>query len=258
MPYRSEDDLQHALANVAVVLVEPKFPENIGAAARVATNCGITRLLVVRRVKPDREKMLRMATHKAAGLIERMELCADLETALADFAVVIGTTARQGHLRRPPNHPRVTMAKVAPLLAKNRTALLFGPEDRGLSNDDLKFCRFTSTIPTADFASLNLAQAVGIHCYELYNELLFGPAGAVAATHAAKQATTGEMEGMYGHMEEVLRRIEFLKTTNHEQDDYWLNSIRKVLGRVGLQGREVKIIRGFCRQFLWYERQHRR
>jgi tRNA/rRNA methyltransferase len=147
---------------------------------------------------------------------------------------------------------------VAPLvLAANRTALLFGPEDRGLTNDDLKFCRFTSTIPTADFASLNLAQAVGIHCYELYNELLFGPAGATAA-FAPKQATTVEMEGMYGHMEEVLRQIEFLKTTNHERDDYWLDTIRAVVGRLGLQAREVKIIRGFCQQFLWYDRQRNR
>ena len=171
MPHLIDNDLQQALANVAVVLVEPKFPENIGAAARVAMNCGITRLLVVRSVAPDREKMLKMATHKAAELINRMELYADLETALADFAVVVGTTARQGSSRHPPNHPRVTMGKVVPLLAKNHTALLFGPEDRGLTNDDLKFCRFTSTIPTADFSSLNLAQAVGIHCYELYNEL---------------------------------------------------------------------------------------
>lgn len=254
MPNLIDNDLQQALANVAVVLVEPKFPENIGAAARVAMNCGITRLLVVRSEAPDREKMLKMATHKAAELINRMELYADLENALADFAVVVGTTARQGSSRHPPNHPRVTMGKVVPLLAKNHTALLFGPEDRGLTNDDLKFCRFTSTIPTADFSSLNLAQAVGIHCYELYNELLFGAAGATSLV--PEQATTEEMEGMYGHMEEVLRKIEFLKTTNHEQDDFWLNSIRKVLGRVGLQSREIKIIRGFCQQFLWYA-QHR-
>jgi tRNA/rRNA methyltransferase len=253
MPQITENELQAALANVAVVLVEPKYPENIGAAARVAMNCGINRLIVVRQEAPDREKMLKMATHKAAELIERLELFDNLEAALADFAVVVGTTARQGRQRRPPNTPRVTMGKIVPLLAENRAALLFGPEHRGLTNDDLKFCRFTSTIPTADFASLNLAQAVGIHCYELYHELLYGQAGVTA--FAPKQATTFELEGMYGHMEEVLRKIEFLKNTNHDQDDYWLNTIRKFLGRLGLQSREVKIIRGFCRQFLWYDQQ---
>ncbi|HSH14302.1 MAG TPA: RNA methyltransferase [Desulfurivibrionaceae bacterium] len=247
----SENELTQALANVAIVLVEPKYPENVGAAARVAMNCGITRLIVVRNEAPDREKMLKMATHKAAELIDRLELYDNLETALAEFTVVVGTTARQGRQRRPPNSPRVTMGKVAPLLAENPTAIMFGPEHRGLTNDDLKYCRFTSTIPTADFASLNLAQAVGIHCYELYHELLYGQAG--ATTFSPKQATTVEIEGMYGHLEEVLRKIEFLKITNHEQDDYWLNTLRKFLGRLGLQSREVRIIRGFCRQFLWYE-----
>ncbi len=255
MPQISENELLTALANVAVVLVEPKYPENIGAAARVAMNCGITRLLVVRQEAPDRDKMLKMATHKAADLIDRLELYDNLEQALAEFPVVVGTTARQGRQRRPPNSPRVTMGQVVPLLAANRTALMFGPEHRGLTNDDLKFCRFTSTIPTADFASLNLAQAVGIHCYELYHELLYSRTGATA--FAPKQATTFELEGMYGHMEEVLRKIDFLKNTNHDQDDYWLNTIRKFLGRLGLQAREVKIIRGFCRQFLWYDRQHK-
>jgi tRNA/rRNA methyltransferase len=248
----TENELLQALANVAVVLVEPKYPENIGAAARVAMNCGVGRLIVVRQEAPDREKMLKMATHKAAELIDRLELFDNLEAALAGFPVVVGTTARQGRQRRPPNTPRVTMGQVVPLLAANRTALMFGPEHRGLTNDDLKFCRFTSTIPTADFASLNLAQAVGIHCYELYHELLYSRAGATA--FAPKQATTFELEGMYGHMEEVLRKIDFLKNTNHDQDDYWLNTIRKFLGRLGLQSREVKIIRGFCRQFLWYDR----
>lgn len=251
MPHISENELTQALANVAIVLVEPKYPENIGAAARVAMNCGITRLIVVREEAPDREKMLKMATHKAAELIDRLELFDNLASALAEFPVVVGTTARQGRQRRPPNSPRVTMGKVAPLLAENPTALMFGPEHRGLTNDDLKFCRFTSTIPTADFSSLNLAQAVGIHCYELYHELLYGQAG--ATTFVPKQAATVEMEGMYAHIEEALRKIEFLKTTNHLQDDYWQNSIRKFLGRLGLQSREVKIIRGFCRQFLWYE-----
>lgn len=251
MSLTSENELTQALANVAIVLVEPKYPENIGAAARVAMNCGISRLIVVRDEAPDREKMLKMATHKAAELIDRLEMFDNLESALAEFPVVVGTSARQGRQRRPPNSPRVTMGKVVPLLAENKTALMFGPEHRGLTNDDLKYCRFTSTIPTADFSSLNLAQAVGIHCYELYHELLYGQAG--VTSFAPKQAATVEMEGMYGHIDEVLRKIEFLKNTNHLEDDYWQNSIRKFLGRLGLQSREVKIIRGFCRQFLWYE-----
>lgn len=248
----SEAEIRTALANVAIVLVEPKYPENIGAAARSAMNMGITRLIVIRREAPDREKMLRLATHHAAALIENLAIFQDLATALAPFSVVVGTTARQGRQRRPPNTPRAMVANILPLLAENQTAILFGPEHRGLTNDDLKFCKFTSNIPTADFTSLNLAQAVAIHCYELYLGLLYSKAGATAFT--PKQATTRELEGMYGHLEEMLREIEFLKEEQDRgEDDYWMNSIRKFLGRQSLQAKEVKMIRGFCKQFLHYE-----
>ena len=250
---KSVDELKAALANVAIVLVEPKYSENIGAAARSAMNMGISTLIVIRREAPDQEKMLRMATHHAASLIQNLELFDNLETALTPFSVVVGTTARQGRQRRPPNTPRVMVDKLIPLLAENKVAILFGPEHRGLTNDDLKFCKFTSNIPTADFTSLNLAQAVAIHCYELYHGLLFNNSNETAFT--PKQATTREMEGMYLHLEELLHEIEFLREERDRGEDaYWMNTIRKFFGRQYLQAKEVKMIRGFCKQFLWYEK----
>ena len=251
MAMRSDAQLQAALAKVAIVLVEPKYAENIGAAARTAMNMGISRLIVVRREAPDREKMLRMATHHAVAVIENMELYEELEPALAPFSVVVGTTARQGRQRRPPNTPRVMVEKLLPLLAENQVAILFGPEHRGLTNDDLKFCKFTSNIPTADFTSLNLAQAVAIHCYELYHGLLFSGAD---KGFSPKLAAVPELEGMYGHIEKLLREIEFLKQDQDRgESEYWMNSIRKFFGRQELQAKEVKMIRGFCKQFLRYE-----
>ncbi|MCA1765757.1 MAG: TrmJ/YjtD family RNA methyltransferase [Desulfobulbaceae bacterium] len=255
MELRSAPELQAALAKVAIVLVEPKYAENIGAAARSAMNMGISKLIVIRREAPDREKMVRMATHHAVSLIDNLALFQDLETALAPFSVVVGTTARQGRQRRPPNTPRVMVEKLIPLLADNRVAILFGPEHRGLTNDDLKFCKFTSNIPTAEFTSLNLAQAVSIHCYELYHGLLFGQA---APASSPKLAMTRELEGMYDHVEQLLRQVQFLKEERAAgENDYWMNSIRKFFGRQELQAKEVKMIRGFCKQFLRYEKAKR-
>ncbi|MEN8142104.1 MAG: RNA methyltransferase, partial [Thermodesulfobacteriota bacterium] len=134
-----EEEIRACLAKVAIVLVEPKYPENIGAAARSAMNMGISRLIVVRNEDPDREAMLRMATHNAAHLIENMQIFRALEPALEPFSLVVGTTARQGRQRRPPNTPRAMVEKLLPLLAENQVAILFGPEHRGLTNDDLKF-----------------------------------------------------------------------------------------------------------------------
>ncbi len=239
------------MSRSAVVLVEPKFEENIGAAARVAANMGIGALKVVADRPLDRERMLKMATHKAARLIGEMERHRDCAAALAEFSLVVGTTARTGRQRKIPRPPRELMAGLAPLMQDNRLAMVFGPEDRGLENCHLKLCHHTSTIPTADFSSLNLAQAVAIHAYELRCALA-AHLDAGLPFREQKLANTFELEGMYGHLETVLRRIGFLK--DHDgRDAYWMNSIRAGFSRLGLSSREVRIVRGFCRQFLWYD-----
>ena len=237
---------QQLLDNITIVLMEPKYPENIGAAARCAMNMGISRLIIVRNEAPDQEKMLKMATHKAAHLIKQLERFDNLKDALAPFSHVVGTSARQGKKRRAENSPRLMLDTILPLLENNKVALLFGPEDRGLTNDDLKYCQTTITIPTADFSSLNLAQAVAILCYELYWSILY--TGKIRQS-SPKLANSYELEGMYEHVEEMLNRIGFLRTND---PSYWIRNIRHFLGRIGLRAKEARIIRGFCRSFLWY------
>jgi tRNA/rRNA methyltransferase len=118
-----------------------------------------------------------------------------------------------------------------------------------LTNDDLKYCQTTVTIPTADFSSLNLAQAVAIICYELYWGVTYGDKDRHTGP---KLADSYELEGMYEHVEEMLNRIGFLNTND---STYWMRNIRHFLGRVSLRAKEARIIRGFCRQFLWYDEQ---
>ena len=235
------------LDNVAVVLKKPKYPGNIGAAARSCFNMGISRLILVSDTVPPREEMAKMATHKAVHLIDQMEIHDNLPEALAPFGFVVGTTARLGRKRTVERPPREIMAELLPLLEQNQVAMLFGPEDRGLTNDDLKYCQYTSCIPTAEFASLNLAQAVAIHCYELYYEVV-----QQSREDAAEQeyASTFLLDGMYRHVENALLRIDFLKETSH---GYWMKNIRQFLGRVRLTPKEANIVRGICRQFLWHQ-----
>ncbi len=232
------------LNHIAIVLMEPKFPENIGAAARAACNMGISRLIVVGHESPDPERMAMMATHKARPVLANMEFHQTLETALAPFSRVIGTTARQGRHRIPPQTPRAVVGDILPLLPDNDIAFLFGPEDRGLSNDDLKYCHHLSAIPTADFSSLNLAQAVAIHCYELYTGIL---GQQKISAHTEHLATTFELEAMYQQVETSLSIIEFLREKNHA---YYMNHIRQLLSRLHLRAKEASMIRSMCRQFL--------
>lgn len=235
------------LSHVAIVLVRPKYAENVGAAARVAFNMGISRLILVRDEIPDHESMAKMATHKAAHILEQMEVHHKLEDALAPFSIIAATTARRGRKRILEKTPRELIETVVPDLNNNQLAIMFGPENTGLTNDEIKYCQYVSAIPTAGFSSLNLAQAVAIHCYELYYQIVHQP-NAIKPNPSV--ASSFELEGMYDHVEDALLRIDFLEEKSHT---YWMNNIRQFLGRLRLTSKEAKIIRGICRQFLWHQ-----
>jgi len=232
------------LENVAIVLHQPRFPENIGAAARAMRNMGIRRLIVVNPENCDLTKVLRMATHAAMDVVEEMECFDTLAEALSPFSYVVGTTARLGGKRPVVASPSVLAEKLISITDQNRIALLFGPEDRGLTNEEIRFCHELVNIPTADFSSLNLAQAVMVMCYELFNAGRDKP-----QAFAPRLATRHELDGMYEEMKDILIRIDYLKPDN---PDYWINKLRVFFTRVQLKAREVSIIRGICRQMNWY------
>jgi tRNA/rRNA methyltransferase len=232
------------LDNIAIVLVNPKYPENIGSAARAAWNMGLSRLIVVADEYPDHGRMATLATHNAVHLLDAMEFHENLADALQPFSQIVATTARRGRHRMPGNSPREIMQTLLPLLPENQVAFLFGPEDRGLSNDDLKYCQLRSAIPTADFSSLNLAQAVAIHCYEIFHAVVHEQKD---TRPAPKIATSHEVENMYEQLEGSLREIDFLQEKSH---DYYMRNIRQFFSRMRLNSRETHLIRGICRQFL--------
>jgi len=240
------------LSNVGLILVGPRYPENIGAAARVGLNFGISTLTVVADTPPDQERMLKMATHKAAHLIREMRLVQTTREAAAPFHFIVGTTARQGRQRLLKNTPRRVMEELCPLasIAENHIGLMFGPENAGLTNSDLDFCQFSSTIPTADFSSLNLAQAVAIHCYELHTALQTTKRSPGKRAYA----NSFDLEGMYAHLAEALAEITFLNDGNKT---FWMRNIRHFLGRTRLSKKEASLIRGICRKFLWHSRKEK-
>jgi tRNA/rRNA methyltransferase len=235
------------LTNIAIVLVEPQIPENIGAVARAMNNMGIRQLLLVKPERCDLTRILRMATGTSIDIVEEMEVFEDLNEALAPFHYVVGTTARVGAQRPSLSNPRDLAQALIPISQNNRVAILFGPEDRGLSNEHLRPCHTIATIPTAQFASLNLAQAVMIFCYDLFL------AGRLPSEEPLPRlANKFELEGMYEHLKSVLTRIGFINPQNPE---HWMLNIRRFLSRIPLRARDVRIIRGICRQMDWYAAQ---
>jgi len=232
------------LDNITIVLNQPKRSENIGAAARAMCNMGIGRLAVIKPqnyLKPD---ALKMATHAAAKVVEQIEFYDDLGSALAPCRYIVGTTARLGGQRKVITTPRKMAEELIPISVKNTVAILFGPEDRGLTNDDIRYCHVLVNIPTAEFSSLNLSQAVMVVCYEILNASLEGK-----IEHTPRLATRDELEKMYEQLKEILVRISYI---NPENPDHWINGLRRFFNRLPLRAREVSIIRGICRQINWY------
>ena len=232
------------LQNIAIVLQGTRYPENIGAAARAMLNMGIERLILVDPQNYDLARINKMATHAASVVVERLEVYDTLKEALAGFNYVVGTTARLGGQRKVVGSPAKLAQKLAPLSDQNRIAVLFGPEDRGLSNVDIRSCHTLVNIPTAEFSSLNLAQAVMVTCYELFRFSLDKP-----GEFAPRLANQHELEAMYDQLKDVLMRISFI---NSDNPDYFMNNLRHFFTRMQLRAKEVQIIRGICRQVNWY------
>jgi len=232
------------LDNISIVIARPRYPENIGAAARAMCNMGIKKLIVVAPESYDIEKVRKLATHAASEVVDKIEIFENVREALSPYNYVVGTTARLGGERRTISSPSVAAEKLVAISRKNRVAVLFGPEDRGLLNDDIRLCHEIVNIPTSDFSSLNVSQAVLIICYELFLSGL-----KEKPKFAPRLATRHELDGMYDQLKEILVRINYI---NPENPDYWMNKLRHFFTRLELQAREVSIIRGICRQIDWY------
>jgi tRNA/rRNA methyltransferase len=255
-----------SLDHITIVLHQPRFAENIGSTARAAMNLGLRHLTVVNPEDTDRERMAKLATHAAAGILDDMEICPTLAEALAPFHYIVGTTARLGGERKQIVTPGQAAQKILALPPNTRIALLFGPENRGLSNEEMRYCQEVVNIPTVQASSLNLAQAVLILCYEIFlahrnpeDEPSFTELSDKLAEEQALKArrsgevpplaTSFELEGMYRHLSEVLQMMDFLDKQNPE---HWMMSIRRFFSRIQLYSPEVRMIRGICRQLKWF------
>ena len=230
--------------HIAIVLVETQIPENIGSVARAMNNMGFARLVLVNPMNCDLKRVLKMATGSSITIIENMEVHGNLIEAIGPFQYVVGTTARLGAHRPAMTNPRRLASDLVGISRNNDIAIVFGPEDRGLSNDQLRFCHTIATIPTDRFSSLNLAQAVMIICYEL-----FLVEGEKPLESLPRLANRFELEGMYEHLKAVFTKIGFINPQNPE---HWMLNIRRFLSRRPLRAREVRVIRGVCRQIDWY------
>jgi tRNA/rRNA methyltransferase len=185
-----------------------------------------------------------MAVH-ARDVLDHMQIHTSVETAIADCGLVVGTTCREGLYRESAVTPRTLAPHILATAATNRVALVFGCEDSGLANDELRYCHRLITIPTdTTYSSLNVAQAVLLCCYEIF--LTSQPDN----TDITRQLAVAEQqELMYEKLKHALLKVGFLHKDNPE---HIMFAFRRILGRTGLEERDVRILLGMARQIEWY------
>jgi tRNA/rRNA methyltransferase len=238
------------IENIRIVLVSPQGQMNIGSVARAMKNVGIKELAVVDPAGPVAHPDARLMAVGAHDILEDASVFPCLADAIADCAWVIGTTRRGGKRREGVVDPRQMAAEIVEIIQQNKVAVVFGPEDRGLSNRDLDLCQRLVTIPAhEEYGSLNLAQAVMIVCYEIYLAIRQKK----DSSPGKRLARSAALEGMYRHMEETLLRIGFLEQNNPKR---MMAVLRRIFSKAQLDPREVRVLRGICRQANWYAGLH--
>lgn len=231
----------------AVVLVRPREEGNIGAACRAMANMGLDRLLLVEPAAEIGNVGRAFAVH-AHQVLDGARRFDSLAEALGPYRHVAGTTsARDRFLPVPVVTPRELPGRLAALAAEaggpQPTALVFGSEVGGLTNDELVLCHLVVTVPCApEQPTLNLAQAVLVVAYELF---VGRGAEPLAETRVDPPAPGSEVEGLFGHVDDVLRGVGFARDTTYDQV---LRDLRQLAGRARLTSREVTLVRGMLRR----------
>jgi TrmH family RNA methyltransferase len=224
---------------VRIVLVDTSHPGNIGATARAMKTMGLRDLVLVRpKIFPSDD-----ATARATGaddVLERARVVGDLAAAIADCSWVVGASARLRTVALPVVDPRECAAEIWRRVPAERAAIVMGPEQSGLTNEDLALCRQLVNIPTApDFGSLNLAMAVQVLCYELR---MTAPGRApVAPEREVPLATASELDGFHEHLERLLTESGFLHPEHQRQVKL---KLRRIFLRANLDQNEMSILRG--------------
>jgi len=230
------------LANrIRVVLVETSHPGNIGAAARAMKTMCLSRLVLVNPGEfPHADASARASG--AVDVLEQAQVVATLDEALAGCALVAGTSARRRGIGPPELPPRECLARVhAATAAGQETALLFGRERIGLTNEELGRCHVLVNIPSnPDYGSLNLAAAVQVLGYEYM--LARGTLPLAASKEEdGTPATAEEMERLYEHIESAALETGFLDPANPK---HLMRRIRRLFNRAQPDQNEVHILRG--------------
>jgi TrmH family RNA methyltransferase len=241
-------ETQHptVMDQIAVVLVRPAGDGNVGQCARAMKNFGMSRMILVdpRYQETDLCKMMAIGAYEIVEGAPRFD---DLETALAGFHHVVGTTRRIGKFRKRFCSSKALPAWLLPrLTGGQQTALVFGNEVNGLDNPELDLCnQLVEIVTDPAHRSLNLAQAVVILAYELFS----AAAAAPLAIDKHTPAPHGQMQRLYEHLRRFFLEVGFIDKQNPERN---MRQLRRIYARAAPSEQELRVLRGMLQDAEWY------
>tara|TARA_B110000503_G_scaffold143585_1_gene246066 strand:+ start:24055 stop:24804 length:750 start_codon:yes stop_codon:yes gene_type:complete len=230
-------------ANIRIVLVNTTHPGNIGGAARAMKNMGLAELYLVEpKEYPAPRAVWRAAA--ARDILDGATIVETVDEAIADCGLVVGTSARERRIPWPLLNPRECGEKIYRESATHKTALLFGREDRGLTNEELQKCHYHVHIPSnPDYSSLNLATAVQVLAYEVRMASLADEQSNLPALTDWDQppVKSADLEYFHEHLATTMAELKFYDPENPKQV---LTRMRRLFNRVRMDEMEVSILRG--------------
>ncbi|RPI36253.1 MAG: RNA methyltransferase [Nitrospiraceae bacterium] len=226
---------------VSFILIDTLESGNIGASARALKNLGFSRLELVRPGKfPSDEAG--WFSHGAEDVISKATVHRDLDDALKDASVVIGTTRRAGKKRGKVYPVREAAERIRQLSVNTRVALLFGREDRGLTNEETAACSFMIRIPASlENPSFNLAQAVLIIAYELScTSYVISPTAAVISNE--------ELSNLFQRLRGILKMAGYEPKGIRDNEKEIMADLRRIIARAAITEREARMLHGIISQ----------
>ena len=229
------DRVAGRLRHIRVVLSRPRDSRNVGAVCRAMKNMGLTRLYIAGFPELDREKAAVLALH-ASELLENAVETASLAEAVEGCSFIAGLTRRWGKNRKYVYLDPPGLCEKLLKFEGRETALVFGNEVSGLSDEEVELCHAAVTIPaSADFPSLNLSHAVQVVAYEVYRTFR------EASDRRFYTPVTGEkLESLAEHITDCLSSIGFFKLVTPEEMGRFF---RDIFARASLSGRESERIK---------------
>ena len=234
------DGNDNFLNTVKVVLVGTTHPGNIGAAARAIKNMGIFNLALV-KPKEFPSDIAIYRSKAAKDILENAEIYETLKDAIAGCKLIVGTSARARSVPWPVFNPRDAAEEMRKISKQGNVAIVFGREDRGLTNDELGLCNFHVHIPSdPKYSSLNLSQAVQILAYEI--RLAYSKDEVINEVKwDVDLANNEQTERLIDHMEELMQDVEFYDVENPRK---LLLRVRRFFKRSEIDVMEANIFRG--------------